>query len=188
MSKAAVLRKGEIDRAVKKYWLLATPIIFACTIVLIPLIPVYLIIAGFFVDRYLDNIECTLTERNLIIKKGILNKVESTVPLEKITDLQMFQGPIMRHFGIKGFRVETAGQSAGPGGHLINMVGIADTDAFRDAVLEQRDHLQDAKPGRSPGHTSDPADAPDELTEIAREIRDALTRIEAKLASDDPAA
>jgi putative membrane protein len=114
MAKANILREGEIDRAVKKYWLFATPIVLAFTIVGIPLIPIYLIIASFFVDRYLDNIECTLTERSLIIKKGILNKVESTVPLEKITDLQMFQGPIMRHFGIKGFRVETAGQSSGP--------------------------------------------------------------------------
>ncbi len=136
-----VLIRGEIDRNVKKYWLLATPIIFACTIVLIPLIPVYLVIASFFVDRYLDNIECTLTERNLIIKKGILNKVESTVPLGKITDLQMYQGPIMRHFGIKGFRVETAGQSSGPGGHLVNMIGIVDTDGFREAVLHPLEEM-----------------------------------------------
>ena len=181
MAKAKILREGEIDRAVKKYWLLATPIIFACTIVLIPLIPVYIIIAGFFVDRYLDNIQCTLTERNLIIKKGILNKTESTVPLEKITDLQMFQGPIMRHFGIKGFRVETAGQSSGPGGHLVNMIGLVDTDGFRDAVLEQRDYLQDAKPNRSQESTPASPAASDELTAIARDIRDALARIETKL-------
>ena len=121
MSKHAVLLEGKIDRRVKLYWLWATPIVFACTIVLIPLIPIYLLIAWFLVDKYIDNIECTLTERTLIIKKGILNKVESTVPLEKITDLQMFQGPVMRFFGLKGFRVETAGQSSGPGGHLVNM-------------------------------------------------------------------
>jgi putative membrane protein len=188
MSKPRVLREGKIDRAVKKYWLLATPIIFACTIVLIPLIPVYLIIAGFLVDRYIDNIECTLTERNLIIKKGILNKVESTVPLEKITDLQMFQGPIMRHFGIKGFRVETAGQSSGPGGHLVNMIGIADTDGFRDAVLAQRDLLQEGGSSRatSPAPSPQPADA--ELTTLAREIRDTLARIEQKLDKDRPSA
>lgn len=188
MAKAKILRRGEIDRAVKKYWLLATPCIFACTIILIPLIPVYIIIAGFFVDRYLDNIECNLTERSLIIKKGILNKTESTVPLEKITDLQMFQGPIMRYFGIKGFRVETAGQSSAPGGHLVNLIGIADADGFRDAVLEQRDRLQERNqpaPTTQGPHTSQPADA--ELTQLARDIRDTLTRIEHKLDRDQPA-
>tara|TARA_Y100001933_G_scaffold252298_1_gene291039 strand:+ start:128 stop:700 length:573 start_codon:yes stop_codon:yes gene_type:complete len=183
MSKHAVLLEGKIDRRVKLYWLWATPIVFACTIVLIPLIPIYLLIAWFLVDKYIDNIECTLTERTLIIKKGILNKVESTVPLEKITDLQMFQGPVMRFFGLKGFRVETAGQSSGPGGHLVNMIGIVDTDNFREAVLSQRDELSEGRASRrdASGATSGGSRSPEtgELVGLAREIRDSLARIEA---------
>lgn len=179
MAAPTVLRKGEFDKKVKTYWLWATPIVFACTIVLIPIIPIYLIIASFFVDRYLANLHCTLTERTLVIKKGILNKVESTIPLEKITDLQMYQGPIMRYLGIKGFRVETAGQSSGPGGHLVNMVGIIDTDGFREAVLAQRDAIDDRKAAGHPAAA--PQAAPDDLTEIARDIRDTLARIEHKL-------
>ena len=186
MSNHAVLLEGKFDKRVKTYWLWATPIVFLCTIVLIPLIPVYLLIASFFVDRYLENLHCSLTERTLVIKKGILNKVESTVPLEKITDLQMYQGPIMRHLGIKGFRVETAGQSSGAGGHLVNMLGIIDTDGFRAAVLAQRDALEERKVSVSPAQQPiTPPPATEELTELAREIRDTLARIETKLSGPE---
>ena len=70
--------------------------------------PVVMLITLLVMDRYLDRLSCTLTERTLEIRKGLLNRVESTVPLEKITDLQMFQGPIMRMLGLHGFRLETA--------------------------------------------------------------------------------
>jgi putative membrane protein len=180
MTQPEVLREGEFDPKVRDYWLLSPCVAFACSIVLIPIIPVYYLIARLFVDRWLAALNCTLTTRNLEIKKGIFNRVESTVPLEKITDLQMYQGPIMRAMGLKGFRVETAGQSSGPGGHLINMVGIVDTDGFREAVLEQRDRLH--REGGTPARTADvPPGGSEELIGIAREIRESLARIEASL-------
>lgn len=171
-----VLLEGTIDPAVKRYWLWSAPIVFGLTIVLIPLIPVYLIVGSFLIDRWIAHLACTLTERHLIIKKGVLNKVESTIPLARITDLQLFQGPIMRLFGIHGFRVETAGQSAGPGAALVNMVGIVDTHGFREAVLTQRDRIEAGE------HAAPrpPAEG-DDLAALAVEIRDALLRIEARL-------
>jgi len=179
MAPPAVLLEGEFDKRVKTYWLWATPVLFACTIVLIPLIPIYVIVASLFVNRYLVNLHCTLTERTLVIKKGILNKVESTIPLEKITDLQLYQGPVMRHLGIKGFRVETAGQSSGPGGHLVNMIGIVDTDGFREAVLAQRDAIDDRKAGGS--IAAPEAQTNDDLAGVVKDIRDTLARIEQRL-------
>lgn len=183
MAQPDVLLEGEFDPKVKTYWLLAPCIVFACTVVLIPIIPVYFIIGMLFVDRWLSALHCTLTTRNLVIKKGIFNRVESTVPLEKITDLQMYQGPIMRAMGLKGFRLETAGQSSGAG-HLINMVGIKDTDAFREAVLDQRDRQQRHESPTAPATVAEPRESAgsDELIAVAREIRDSLTRIESALA------
>jgi hypothetical protein len=87
--------------------------------------------------------------------------------------------------GLKGFRVETAGQSSGPGGHLINMVGIVDTDGFREAVLEQRDALEEHKrlgsAPAAPPQAPAPPPANDELVALARDIRDSLARIEDRL-------
>lgn len=178
-----VLLRGEFNPKVKSYWLLQPTVAFACSIVLIPLIPVYLIIANMFVSRWLAAMECRLTERSLIIKKGVFNRVESTIPLEKITDLQMYQGPIMRYLGLKGFKVETAGQSAGPGAALVNVVGLVDTDGFRDAVLERRDELADG-PATKRGAAADrgvPSAGGDALLAVVAEIRDSLRRIEERL-------
>ncbi|MBZ0173067.1 MAG: PH domain-containing protein [Phycisphaerales bacterium] len=178
MTEPNVLREGRFTPKVKTYWLLSPTIALTCTIILIPLVPVYLIIAGLVLDRWLAAMRCTLTERTLVIKKGLINRVESTVPLEKITDLQLYQGPIMRLLDLKGFRVETAGQSTGAGSFLVNMVGIIDTDGFREAVLEQRDHL--AHSG-SPSPAAPRQAGEEDLVSLTRDIRDSLRRIETRL-------
>lgn len=183
MSDHAVLRKAEFDPNVKKYMLLSPVIVFVILIVTIPLAILWYIIGSLFVEKIVANWSCTLTERTLDIKKGILNKTESTIPLEKITDLQMFQGPIMRYFGLHGFKVETAGQSSGTSGALVNMIGIVDTKAFRKAVLAQRDRLHDRDSSPAPAQAAlrESSEGTGEQTQILTEIRDALARIETHL-------
>lgn len=178
MSDYPVLREAVLDRAaIKKYYLWQPAIIMTCTVVLIPAIPVVLLITFLVMDKYLDRLSCTLTERTLEIRKGLLNRVESTVPLEKITDLQMFQGPIMRMLGLHGFKLETAGQSSGPGGSLVNMIGITDTPGFRGAVLAQRDRMAESGGKRRPAASE--GESIDESAVLV-EIRDVLLRIERK--------
>jgi putative membrane protein len=183
MADHPVLRQAEFDPKVKKYMLLSPVFVLTILIVTIPLAILWYIIAGFFVDRIVENWSCTLTERTLDIKKGIWNKTESTIPLEKITDLQMFQGPIMRYFGLHGFKVETAGQSSTAGGALVNMIGIVDTQGFRKAVLAQRDRLHDRDTGSAPRVApSEPgAQSSSEQVDLLREMRDTLARIETHL-------
>ncbi len=188
MSEPKILWDAEFNEKVKGYYLWTGIVMLCILIVTIPIAVIYFFVGDWILSKYLENLSCTLTDRTLEIKKGIWNKQESTVPLEKITDLQMFQGPIMRHFGLHGFRVETAGQSTSAGGgSLVNIIGIVDTPGFRKAVLDQRDHLQTGGAGASlpavATTTPDPAD--DRLVEAVGEIRDALHRIEAKLESRD---
>ena len=180
MSDHTVLLEAEFDPKVKTYWVLSPVVPFVVLIVTIPIAILIFIIARIFVDQYLKNLSCTLTDRTLDIKKGILNKTESTIPLEKITDLQLFQGPIMRYFGLHGFKVETAGQSSGVGS-LVNIVGIVDTPGFRKAVLAQRDKLHDGDTASSTPAGVPAAAGTDEQTEILREIRDSMARIETHL-------
>jgi putative membrane protein len=126
---------------------------------------------------------CTLTERTLEIRKGWINRVESTIPLEKITDLQMIQGPIMRAMGLHGFKVETAGQSSGPGASLVSLVGIVDAPGFREAVLDQRDAMAEGR-GRA-ARASEPAAAGQPIggdaVAVLSDIRASLHRIEKSL-------
>jgi membrane protein YdbS with pleckstrin-like domain len=180
MSEPAIIWDAKFDPKVKPYYMWATTIVLTLTIIGIPFALLYLVLGNWFITKHLDNLGCTLTERTLDIRKGILNKTESTIPLEKITDLQMFQGPIMRHFGLHGFKVETAGQST-PGGSLVNIIGIVDAVAFRKAVLDQRDALAGGT-SAPPAAASTPAG--DEVTQILSEIRDTLARIESKMGDE----
>ena len=133
----------------------------------------------YFTGRYLARLECLLTEQSLIVRKGIFVRVEKTVPLDKITDLGMVQGPIMRYLNIEKVTVETAGQSSQ--GALIGLYGIKDAAEFRDAVLAQRDSLR-LVAGSSPG----PELLEEEtggIHDVLISIRDSLSRIETVMAS-----
>ena len=89
--------------------------------------------------RYLDRMDCELTDKSLKVKKGIMVRIEKTIPLEKTTDMGMVQGPIMRIFDLHQLTVETAGQSGT--GALVSLTGILDAKAFREAVLTQREKV-----------------------------------------------
>lgn len=187
MSEPAIILQAEFDPKVKTYWIIKPMIVLTVLIVTIPIAIIYALIARMFIDRVLASISCTLTERTLEIKKGIWNKSESTIPLEKITDLQLFQGPVMRHFGLFGFKVETAGQSTPTEGSLVNLVGIVDTKGFRRTVLEQRDRLADGSPSSIITDPQAALAAPMsnlQTTELLTDIRDSLQRIEQNITNN----
>ena len=176
-SDGKVLLRAEFNPGVKSYWLLSGTIICLVTIVGIVVLPFFLLIGFFFTSKYLAAMECELTDRSLRVKKGLLNRIEKTVPLDKITDLAHYQGPIMRRMDLEGLKLETAGQSSGPGGALVSLVGVKDARAFRDRVLAQRDLVTGA--GSSPAQAASAKPATD--LPVLVEIRDALLRIESEL-------
>ena len=183
MSEPTILLEAKFDPKVKSYWVWAPVLFLTLLVVTIPIAIVYAIVASFLTGRYLANLSCTLTERSLDIKKGIWNRTESTVPLEKITDLQLFQGPIMRFFGIHGFKVETAGQSSPSGGSLVNIIGIVETKAFRKAVLEQRDRMDRGGAAMAVARSTEFGSGDRTTVELLTEIRDSLQQIEQSVSS-----
>jgi putative membrane protein len=143
-----------------------------------------------YYTRYYARLRVRLTARELKVTRGILVVEEKSIPLEKITDLAVYQGPVMRAMDLKGIKVETAGQTS-QGTALVSIVGIVDTDGFRDMVLEQRDRIADRDD--SPTETGDPAQLsgsgppvgdPALLTTLM-EIRDLLRRIEQAVSRKD---
>jgi len=179
MTEATQIRKAEFNSKVCTYWLLSGALILCYTIVGIPLLLLWFPIGLVFTKRYLDRMECLLTEKTLKVRKGILVRVEKTIPLDKITDMGMVQGPIMRHFDLHKLTVETAGQS-GPGA-LVSLTGIKDVKTFREAVLNQRDAIAAAS-SKSTSETRRQASSDE--NSLLSEIRDSLLRIEVKLDGD----
>ncbi|MBQ72334.1 MAG: hypothetical protein CMJ67_05455 [Planctomycetaceae bacterium] len=178
-TKPDILLKATFDRpAIVKYkWCSLIPA--SLFIITIPFVIIAAIVYKFMLDRIIANWAAELTPRSLIVRKGVFNKIEKTIPLEKITDLSSTQGPIMRMFDLKQLGVETAGQSGAAGAALVSLMGIVDTDEFRRQVLAQRDRLTSGSTETTPNRTIDPqpASATGELAEISA----TLQRMEALL-------
>jgi putative membrane protein len=148
-------------------------------------------VAAFFLLRwyyrlYFAKLECTLTRRTLHVGKGVVYRTEKAIPLDRITDLSMSQGPLLRYLDLEVMGVETAGQSgATQGGALVKLVGIENSRDFRAAVLEQRDRVTDTTAPRDSPPPPPPAAADtDEHTQLLRDIRNTLRDIDERLRRD----
>jgi putative membrane protein len=135
-----VILKASFNPKVKTYWMLLSVIFSSIFIISIPLVPFVLLITFLVSSAVLKAMSAELLERKLVVKRGVWFKIEKSIPLEKITDVGMMQGPLMRVFGLYRLDFETAGQS-GPGA-LVSMIGINQAEAFRERILQQKDLLQ----------------------------------------------
>ena len=155
------------------------------SVVGILLIPFWWAVSFWYGAEYLRRVSARLTTNALEIRMGVFFRKESTIPLNRITDLRLHDGPVMRHYGLRGLKVETAGMSGQDPGSEGNLVGVIDCEAFRNAVLAQRQHVIEAETGGRP-LASVPAQVGDGSADaVLVEIRDILTRIEARLTRDD---
>lgn len=177
-----MLWEAEFNPRVRTYWLLSGALILTVTVVGIVLLPFWFLLGHYFTARYLSHMRCRLTPKSLEVAKGMFVRVEKTVPLDKITDVGLLHGPIMRHFELQALSVETAGQSSA--GALVKLIGIEDTEGFRAAVLAQRDKVVEAIEG-SPTHALRPSREPSDQYDVLVAIRDSLVRIESKLGDRD---
>ena len=173
MSEPRILEEAEFTKKVCTYWLLSGGLVMTICVITIPLLPLWFIFGMMITGKYLEHISCTLTDKTLIVRKGMFNRIEKTIPLEKITDLGLKQGPIMRAMNLHALTVETAGSSGGTSGSgaLVTLVGIEDTPAFRNNVLKQRDALATGTP-------TAPSPTRDGNPDVLEDIRDTLHRIE----------
>jgi putative membrane protein len=178
-----VIWDAEFNPNVRTYWLLGGALVLAVTVVGIILLPIWFFVGNKLTGHYLKRMRCVLTEKALHFGKGLFTRVEKTVPLEKITDLGLVQGPLMRYFGIEALKVETAGQSSE--GALVQLLGIVETRKFRDAVLSQRDRLAAAAPSEARRPDTTATSFPSSATQVLTDIRDTLHRIERRLGGGD---
>ena len=169
-----VLLEAQFDRKTPSYLRWVGSFILLITIVGIPLIPLWLLVSFWYGSEYLRRVSTRLTIQAVEIRKGVFFRKEATIPLDRITDVRLYDDPLMRMHKLRGLKVETAGQSGQNAGSEGDLVGIIDAVEFRDAILLQRQRVLDAE--TSPA----PRQAVGGTAELLTEIRDILVRIEAK--------
>jgi membrane protein YdbS with pleckstrin-like domain len=74
--------------------------VFTFNIISLISIPFLLIIffTAFWIPKFYSSISYLLSESDIVIEKGVWWKRKSIVPYNRVTNIDIFQGPISRHF------------------------------------------------------------------------------------------
>ena len=101
-------------------WLLSLIVLYICGVVC-------------FAVTWVKVLRYGLTDAALLINKGIWFKSRKTIPLDKITDLELVQGPLLRYFGIWTIKIQTASTASQlPEATLL---GLVNPDQVREEIL-----------------------------------------------------
>jgi putative transcriptional regulator len=83
------------------------------TTVLSVIVPIIIVAA--YVPAFVRTFSYDLTERFIVIRRGVITKQKTTIPFSRVQNVSVIQGPFDRKFGIYTVKIETAGFSAASG-------------------------------------------------------------------------
>jgi len=170
-----IIKKAEFNPKIKSYILLVVSFFLLISIAGIPILIVWFLGLGQHISRrFYENLECQLTTRHLEFKKGVLFKVEKTIPLENIQDLTFIENPLLKYLDLRILKIETAGQS-NPKSSDMKLIGIIDSGNFKEQVLNQREVIQSNSKNNSQSISSN-----EKTNILLEEIRDLLNDIKNK--------
>ena len=173
---STLVQKAEFNPSIRTYILLVVAFFLTISVVGIPLLVVWFLGLGQYISkRFYENLKCQLTDRHLLFKKGVLFKVEKTIPLENIQDLTFIENPLLKYLDLRILKIETAGQS-NPKGSDMKLIGIINSSDFKENVLHQRELLVtvNRKDSRRVETTNE------QIVDILEEIKDILNDIKNK--------
>ncbi|MCP8305095.1 MAG: PH domain-containing protein [archaeon] len=108
-------------------------------VILIPILAILIFIA-YWIPRYYDTMLYRLDKNEMTWRRGVWFKKTGIVPYNRITNVDIAQGPISRMLGIASLKVQTAGYSApssGFGGFAeIRIEGMEEFEELREKIME----------------------------------------------------
>ena len=102
-----------------------------------PFLAVVFLIA-FWIPKYYDSISYTFTEDEIMLERGVYWKHKSIVPYNRVTNIDIVQGPLSRRVGVGNVRVQTAGYSTASSGGATaeaQIFGVTNYEEIRDFIL-----------------------------------------------------
>ena len=102
----------------------------------LPLLVLYLCGVVCLAIMWVRVLRYCLTDCALLVEKGIWFKSRKTIPLDKITDLELVQGPLLRVLGMWTINVQTAGS----GSHMpvASLIGVVKPEQVREEILSAK--------------------------------------------------
>jgi uncharacterized membrane protein YdbT with pleckstrin-like domain len=95
---------------------------------------------AFWISMYYESINYELTEAEITVQRGVWWKHTNTVPYNRVTNIDVVQGPLSRRFGLAKIKIQTAGYSAaGSGGSSAEaqLTGIRNYSELRELILSK---------------------------------------------------
>ncbi len=115
-------------------WYIPVLLLAPFTVILGFLIPILaiLIFVSYWIPKYYDTMLYKLTQNELIWRRGVWFKNTGIVPYNRITNIDIVQGPVSRSLGIASIKIQTAGYSGPAGGGRIAEITIEGMEQFED--------------------------------------------------------
>ena len=90
-----------------------------------------------------NNLRYRLEGNTLREDGGVFFLFRKSIPLERITDINLVQGPLLRFFGIWAMRIQTAGSDQCEA----TLYGVREPEKVRTLILAQRHNAHGEKAG-----------------------------------------
>jgi len=117
-------------------WLIPTIIFTPLAVGLgltIPLLAIIIFVA-WWIPLYCESITYRLTPTEITWERGVWFRQTGIVPYNRITNVDISQGPLMRFFSFSAVRVQTAGYSAQARAEIV-LNGIADPKDLQETIM-----------------------------------------------------
>ena len=101
----------------------------------IPLLAI-LIFVVYWIQKYYDTMLYKLTRNEMVWRRGVWFRRTGIVPYNRITNIDINQGPISRMLGIASLKIQTAGYSGQQVRSEIRIEGMERFEELRELVME----------------------------------------------------
>jgi len=174
------------DRGQRTVWLIHWslwffPILF-CSLVLMVINPLlfglcalgwilFMLPLVLWLGAYFRSLDYTLAGDVVKGRRGVLFKRSVTMPVHKITNVDITHGPLQRKFGVGYIHCQTAGAGGQQGARAeLKMEGIRDLEKVKDTILERVRETSMTRTGAIKPQTAAAQDS-NVMTDILAELR-----------------
>jgi Uncharacterized conserved protein len=107
-------------------------------ILFVLIVPLALLIAFVlgWVHLYYKSVVYHLNETEMTWKRGVWFRKTGIVPYNRITNIDISQGPVMRLFSISNLQIQTAGSSGNKAMSEISIIGMEDAEPLRAFIMD----------------------------------------------------
>jgi len=161
-------------------WLLFPPesifkiIAAICGAVLIGLIIFIIIWARLYYKSVLYHLNAT----EMTWKRGVWFRKTGIVPYNRITNIDIVQGPLMRAYGISDLKIQTAGYSGNTNSE-IRIQGVEEPEPLRQMIMEFVRNKAVSSEAVAAGYSSEKAE-PADMDALVQEVREIRRLLEKK--------